>query len=291
MSRALVALDLDQEPEALLDAAVSLLQRLEVRADLVWVDRHDATSGFGRYGSLSLQLIQAHEALHQQQAARLQALLTRLPEGLRGEALALDGDPASAVAAIADRYDLLVLGSHGRTGLMRLILGSVAESILRAVHLPTLLVRPQRALHDRPSALIALDLSDRSAGVLQAARPWLQAIGADVDLLHVDDTMVYATDVVEALPHRLPTLELQERDAQLRQQLMALGADLPGFRDAYVLRGPAAVSIADLGEGYDLVVLGTHGRSGLQRVWFGSVTEHALRHLGGNALIVHVGAG
>jgi nucleotide-binding universal stress UspA family protein len=62
------------------------------------------------------------------------------------------GPPAAAIvdAAAATRAELIVMSTHGRSGLNRLVLGSVAESVLRATHVPILLLRPDRAPVARP---------------------------------------------------------------------------------------------------------------------------------------------
>jgi nucleotide-binding universal stress UspA family protein len=65
--------------------------------------------------------------------------------GVAVETICLDGDPAALIAAWAAEHkpDLLVLGTHGRRGLRRLILGSVAEHVLREVTCPVLTVRDE----------------------------------------------------------------------------------------------------------------------------------------------------
>ena len=67
--------------------------------------------------------------------------------GAKGEAFAVDGTPASAVAKKAEEIDaeLVVVGTHGRTGLARLTLGSVAESVVRAAGCSVLVVRANEA--------------------------------------------------------------------------------------------------------------------------------------------------
>ncbi len=68
----------------------------------------------------------------------------RLAGRVAYECIVLSGDPATAVLRAADEFgaDLIILGTHGRTGVKRLLLGSVAEKVLRESPVPVLTVRP-----------------------------------------------------------------------------------------------------------------------------------------------------
>ena len=78
----------------------------------------------------------------------MELLLTELRSGqerVRGRIET--GDPAAAVVRVAahDRHDLIVMGTHGRTGVTRWLMGSVAENVLRHAHCPVLIVRGEEA--------------------------------------------------------------------------------------------------------------------------------------------------
>jgi universal stress protein A len=66
----------------------------------------------------------------------------------------LQGDPALEIVALAERehVDMIVMSSHGRTGLGRLVMGSVAEAVMRAAPCPILVVKPQVKLRDAAKA-------------------------------------------------------------------------------------------------------------------------------------------
>jgi nucleotide-binding universal stress UspA family protein len=66
-----------------------------------------------------------------------------VPEGLRTDRLFEEGDPASVILRVAgdEKCDLIVMGTHGRTGLRRLLMGSVAENVLRKAKCPVLTVK------------------------------------------------------------------------------------------------------------------------------------------------------
>lgn len=69
----------------------------------------------------------------------------------------LQGDPALEIAALAEREgaDMIVMSSHGRTGLARLVMGSIAEAVMRAAPCPILIVKPEVKLHTAGAATAA----------------------------------------------------------------------------------------------------------------------------------------
>ena len=78
-------------------------------------------------------------------AARLQALSNRLPEAARGETRVISGKVVEAVVEAGKGYDAVLVGTHGRTGLLRFFLGSVAEAIVRRSLVPVVVLRATSA--------------------------------------------------------------------------------------------------------------------------------------------------
>jgi len=104
-----------------------------------------------------------NRALHEGATETLHRLVARAREqGVRGEALVLQGLPASQIVRIAESrgVDLIVMGNHRRTGLMRLLLGSLAEEVTARAPCPVLLVgasasRVLREPSDHPRSFVA----------------------------------------------------------------------------------------------------------------------------------------
>jgi nucleotide-binding universal stress UspA family protein len=138
---ALVAID-DSDPA---DAAVALSAKL-LRAcgtHLILcnvADTRDIYEMAGTYGYDPRQFV--HEALANAHAM-LERALARLGSSDAAEMAVLEGEPVEAIVDGAERYlvDLIVIGSHGRRGLRRLLLGSVAEHVVRRSKVPVLVVR------------------------------------------------------------------------------------------------------------------------------------------------------
>jgi nucleotide-binding universal stress UspA family protein len=180
--------------------------------------------------------------------------------------------------------DLIVLGTHGRRGLRRMMMGSVATEVVRHAACPVLTVRE----HDRPfpdeavdGILVPLDLSDYSRDALPYAKDLAaQYDGTRLHLLHVFEDLdlppIYG-DVHNPLLGTFP--EIRDKvEAQMQQWLDETGGpDVPVTLQ--VESGPSVGTILDYVEthGIDLVVLTTHGRSGLERFLLGSVAERVMQ--------------
>lgn len=202
-----------------------------------------------------------------------------------------DGDVASALvdAATEERADLIVMSSHGYSGVTRWVLGSVAEKVLRDAACPVLIVRTPQPIQ---RVLIPLDGSPLAGHVLAPALDVAEAFGAQVTLLRV------LADVVPEDLADLDELERGLRDRMLDEVHQNAQSYLEGIAAAFarpgleiktlVSAGPVAQAIlkqAELG-GIDLIAMATHGRTGLRRWIYGSVTEKVLHSAATSMLVV-----
>jgi nucleotide-binding universal stress UspA family protein len=176
------------------------------------------------------------------------------------------------------RADLVIMTTHGRTGLVRFALGSVADMLVREGTAPVLLVRPFTPLNSTPSeprletALVPLDgsaLAEEALLMVEelAGKPLrrvvlLRAIGAA-------DERAAAVVYLDRVAQRLASAELQ---TEIRVEL-----DNP------------ARAIAHAAGEVDLVILSTHGRGGLDRIRHGSIADQATRHLSTPTVLVRAG--
>lgn len=189
----------------------------------------------------------------------------RLPVTVRVE----EGLAAERILATADKdgAGLVVVGTHGRTGLDRLLLGSVAEEVIHRASCPVVTVRPVPGVMEAAGRRLrrivyATDFSPASAKAWPWARVVMEATAGEVDLLHV----------------LLPDGPEREPARRELEQWVAAG-DLPSGRtQVHVAQGGAADEIVRLARARraDLIVLGTHGRTGLTRLALGSVARQVL---------------
>lgn len=191
------------------------------------------------------------------------------------------GVPAEEILNAAEEIgaDLIVVGTHGRTGLSRFLTGSVAEVVLRRAKCPVLALRTPDPKHEPGEIRVILhptDFSDRSADALRVARTLARDQGARLILLHVASNEITAEGMaVMPVDPRVYRELLDEMRGQLE------GPDLKYPVETQVREGMAtAAEIQRAAEELhsDLIVMGTHGRTGLGRVLMGSVAEGVLRH-------------
>jgi nucleotide-binding universal stress UspA family protein len=177
--------------------------------------------------------------------------------------------------------DLVVVGSHGRTGLPRLLLGSIAEQVVRYAHCPVLVAR---AGAKRGVVLAATDLSDPSLPAVKTGAEEAKLRGARLIVAHALDFITPALTATLAAPFVAapPVLTVDARQ-QIREGLHEMLKDAVtragAAAELQILEGPAATAIVRCADelGADLVVVGTHGRTGLARLALGSTAEKVIR--------------
>lgn len=212
--------------------------------------------------------------------------LNRMVEEVRMQDVEVDAfieasrDPFEAIMdRVAEiQPDLIVMGTHGRTGAEKVLIGSVAEKVLRHAPCDVMTLRADSAVFGGEDAfgpiLVPVDFSDYSARAVVAARRLLTAVGGSVCLLHVVEP-VHAPFQPGGFVSRLkadPSLADKYRTA------------LEGMRDGttgkvMVAEGNVAGRILEVRQHTQakLVVMGTRGLSGLKHFLRGSVAEKVTR--------------
>lgn len=206
----------------------------------------------------------------------------------------LEGDVADAIVTLAvkDKVDLIVMSSHGYSGLPRWMLGSVAERVLSIAPCPVLVIRSTATLS---SILVALDGSELSERALAPALEVARGFHSQMTLLRA---------VPEVTPRDAQTLDEIERGLGMRLQeeihedaaaylnRLAAAAREAGLDvSTIVLHDSAATGILNHIDNHpvDMIAMSTHGRSGLQHWIYGSITEKVLRNTTRSMLVVRPG--
>jgi nucleotide-binding universal stress UspA family protein len=211
-------------------------------------------------------------AEHQDRQLKISKAVRRAPEIERG---ILD-------FAAAEGADLLIMGTHGRRGPAHLLMGSVTTEVLRRAELPVLVVpaRETRPAGRLRRILAPTDFSRPSLDAVATARTLAADTGAALELFHVVPELevplpmnpgglgTLATPVVDLIPAAREALER-----------IAAGPGAEATISTEVWQGPAAPSILNRASetDADLIVVATHGHSGLDRLLLGSVAEKVAR--------------
>lgn len=214
------------------------------------------------------------------------------------ETRTVSGSPADAIVQYIEEngVDLVVISSHGRTGSSRWVYGSVAEKVMHHAVCATAIIRAHVAVEmfQNRKILIPLDGSQLGERALNPALSLAENMGSDVFLLRITpgrgtlpESMTPAGGSGE---QTLSAAEQQERaEAEKYLQQISTGQDYQRvFFDVQVTDGDVADAIVSYAEAnqIDLIVLSSHGRSGIGRWLHGSVAEKVLRGANCATLII-----
>jgi len=219
----------------------------------------------------------------------LQAALNVVAEEVRtaGQAVetqVLAGDPAQQIVAAAANggAEMIVIGSHGRGAIDRLIHGSVADKVAREATVPVMVVRSAPA--GTGPAMIArlvlpLDGSQLSEESLPLATTLSRQLGVSLNLVravNIAEFMPPAVGMGEAIPFDVYDQTEEELEQDARQYLDGVATKLRGQGlsvETHVLSGPPAAAIAEATRPGDVIVLVSNERTGVMRWLLGSVAE------------------
>jgi len=180
--------------------------------------------------------------------------------------------------------DLIVMGTHGRRGPARMFLGSVTEEVLRQAICPVLTLRSQE--HPPAGAamekiLVPIDFSEHSQAALSYAREIAALYGSQLQLLHAIEEPVYPYFYAPAggfsVAHRLDELRDKTNEALDKLLSETKGSDVQ--YEKFVVTGRPAIEITRFAkeQGSDMIVIATHGLTGLERLLVGSTAEQVVR--------------
>lgn len=201
---------------------------------------------------------------------------------------------AQEIVRQADAWsaDLIVMGTHGRRGLGQLLMGSNAESVLRAALAPVLLVRHQPDDSRRPSTstdefyarvLVPVDGSEMSLKGLERTLDCSRAVGAQVKVVHVQNKLIPDGSAVPSTCYERAVVSLRQDSAAVIASAQAAAASRGLTIETEIVEfvgGSVAHAILDAAKRWnaDLIAMGTHGHRGRRRVTMGSDAEDVLRN-------------
>ena len=240
-------------------------------------------SGVRLYTKIELALRKSEREYLRRVAARIKAA-----GAMQLATVTLSGPPAPALADYTRELgaDLVVMTTHGRGGLQRAWLGSVADGLVRSLEVPVLLVRPGGTVLPEAQLdeiLVPLDGSRRAEAALPAALGMATLFSARLALIQAVEPVAMMADVPVAFPQALDEelTALRRREAQdylddVAARLRASGVET---RASAVLAGSAVAGIqaAAMSPGVGMIALATQGHGGLRRLVLGSIADKLVR--------------
>lgn len=205
----------------------------------------------------------------------------------------LTGVPWAAIVDLAERqgFDVCVIATHGRTGLARVLLGSVAEKVVRHAPCTVIAVHPDDKVKPFSHALVPVDFSPSSKLAIELATRVVDTPGT-LTLLHVLQLPArFSGDV----PMPAFNEEMNKRAAELlRKEVESLAKSTAHkvesrLRIGYI--GHEILTVLAEDPTYDLIAMGSRGNTGIRRVLLGSIAEKTLRHATCPVLVARISAG
>ena len=212
--------------------------------------------------------------------------------GITIEAAVREGNTAGEILgqATSMKADLLVIGTHGRSGFERLVLGSVAEKVLRKANCPVMTV-PKRLPDTVPAGpvlykriLCPVDFSDSSLHALKYATSMSQEADGQLTVLHVvAHEFENADDMASIVSDAGMTINsfVKQREEALRRRLQEAVATAPEFCsvESLMTHGKPWREVLRITaeRQSDLIVMGVQGRGAADLWFFGSTTQHVVR--------------
>lgn len=278
----LVPLDGSRMAESALPAAAFLAERLHAHVTLMHVVERNAPSAV--HG-------QAHLGSAQAAATYLDEVSRQaFPPGIRVECHVHTAEVDNVARSIVEHgeelgHDLVIMCSHGRGQALHLFLGSIAQKVIAADSRPVLITHPdsqgEPAAFSCRNILVPLDGDPEHAQALPVSKELARACTASLHLAMVVPRFANLSGDMTITGRMLPgttsrMLDMARQDAEAYSR--GLAEELRGqglAASAYVLRGDPAQTIVKAASRapIDLIVLATHGKTGMEAFWAGSVTN------------------
>lgn len=249
-----------------------------------------------------------HGDVHLTQAAEAEAYLRGVTgwmaaQGVHAERLVdQGGDVAAVIASRAAgiEADLIILCTHGRGEVRALLFGRVAEQVLARGTIPVLLMAPTAVRREETFTvrrlLVSLDGSEMAEAALPAAVVLARGFSAGILLVMVVSTVATLTDDRAAAARLMPTAGAALLDAEAAEG----AAYLESVKTRLAREGVTVSAAVERGEpvrvlldrlarpDMDLIVMATHGRSGVSAVWAGSVASRIVTRAAHPVLLIRI---
>ncbi len=194
------------------------------------------------------------------------------------------GKPDQAIVEAANDFDLIVMGSHGRSGFSRFFMGSVSDKVLRTAHIPVLIVNEKQQLGSIERIMVTTDFSDYSKEAFPVAKEIAEKTGAQVELIHVLNFNARdkkaPDEAIEHLRRQRLNVLIKENFHELNDRIkprLIISSDSPH----------EAIMNDNLNNPHDLIVMAAVGRTGIEHLMMGGTASHVVRYVKSPVLSVN----
>ena len=200
------------------------------------------------------------------------------------EPIIMMGNAAQSIIDISDDFDYIIMSSHGRTGFSRFLLGSVSEKVLRLSKIPVMIVENESDVGEFKNILITTDFSDNASEAFPYAVKLAQKTGGTIDLLHVLSFDQFDDDEKDLSLRKIR----EDRLKILVKEHFQPISDRVNSKVIITQGSPHEAIFEHVNENnYNLVVMATVGRTGINYLMMGSTTANVVRHVKSAVLSVN----
>jgi nucleotide-binding universal stress UspA family protein len=293
IARIVAATDFSPEADLALSHAVAIARRHGAALTIVYAEADRSSDEHHAIGAELEELAaQAEEEARQELEARVASAAAA---GIDTDGVLRAGPADEVIAEVARDLgaELTVIGTHGRTGVKRFFLGSVAERLVKRTPDAALVVRGVAPEAGFARVLVATDFSDAARAALETAFA-LAAPGAHIDVVHAWQYPLGTWGRLAAKTAAFQTIrdaivaQAEAGAESVRELARARGRDV----QVELRQGAPAATIADVADHghHDLIAVGTHGHQGVRRFLLGSVAEAVVRHAHCSVVVAHASA-
>lgn len=186
------------------------------------------------------------------------------------------GNAAQGIIDTSEDYDCVIMSSHGRTGFSRFLLGSVSEKVLRLSNKPVMIVENESDVGQFAKLLVTTDFSENSAGAFPMAIDIAEKTGAKIDLIHI-----LSFDQFDDHEKDLSLKKIREERLKiLKKEYFNKILDQVTAKVIVSQDSPHEAIYDHVNKNdYNLIVMATVGRTGINYLMMGSTTANVVRHV------------
>lgn len=194
------------------------------------------------------------------------------------------GNAAQGIVDISDKFDYVIMSSHGRTGFSRFLLGSVAEKVLRLSHTPVMIVENESDVGNFQKILVTTDFSENAAEAFPHAIKIAKQTDGIIDLVHILSFNQFEEKEKDLSLRKIR----EERLKLLKKEYFNEISDQVNHKVIVSQDSPHEAIFHHVSKHpYDLIIMATVGRTGINYLMMGSTTANVVRHVKSAVLSVN----
>lgn len=199
----------------------------------------------------------------------------KLDDDIANDPIVEVGNPAHAISETANDFDMVIMGTHGRTGFKRFLMGSVAEKVIRTCKTPVLLVEEYSKTFPIKNILVTTDFSYNAQKAFPLAYEIAKKTGANINFVHIISKDNFENiDEIDGLA--------ENRTKALKEHIQVHFSDIKDRVKPEVIVStksiPEAIHDLNFSRKYNLIVMATLGRTGIKNMLLGSVAQSVVRN-------------